>query len=356
MITQKVDVVFYDVTTFYFDSEVEGGLRQKGFGKDGKIGKTQVVFGMMVDKDKNPVGYHLYNGKQYEGHTFVDAINKLKESYQIENVIMVADRGMLNRTNITEVSKHYEFIVGERLKSLPASIQNQIIDIGNYQNTWSYNKDEEQINIKYYVSRYNGRKIISTFSSKRARKDAKEREQKIIKAKELLKNPTSLKKKAFQYYLKEEGDEKNSYIFDEEKINRSAKFDGFISIATNNEDLPIEMVLDHYRHLFQIEQTFRTFKSHLEIRPMFHWTDERIKGHIAMCYIAYAIERYFLNRMACTDKKISENEFRRTLSKMQVSHLKQDEKEYLLRSNIDANTKSIINAIGLKERNNLTPL
>ena len=111
----QLDVVFYDVTTFYFCSEKQGELRQKGFGKDGKIGKTQVVFGLLIDKQKNPVAYRLYKGSQYEGHTFEDAVNILKKEYQIDKLVVVADRGMLSKQNIDIVSEAFEFIVGERL-------------------------------------------------------------------------------------------------------------------------------------------------------------------------------------------------------------------------------------------------
>jgi len=92
LFNQKLDVVFYDVTTFYFDSDKEDGFREKGFGKDGKIGNTIITFGLLIDKDKQPVGYEVYRGRQYEGHTFVDALGRLKEKYQIDKVICVAER------------------------------------------------------------------------------------------------------------------------------------------------------------------------------------------------------------------------------------------------------------------------
>ena len=105
LFNQKLDVVFYDVTTFYFDSDKEDGLREKGFGKDGKIGKTIVAFGLLIDQNKQPVGYEVYHGKQYEGHTFSDAITRLKEKYQIDKIICVADTGMMNQDNLMEVGQ-----------------------------------------------------------------------------------------------------------------------------------------------------------------------------------------------------------------------------------------------------------
>ena len=353
LFNMQLDVVFYDVTTFYFSSEKEGHLRQKGFGKDGKIGKTQIVFGLLIDKDKNPVAYRLYKGSQYEGHTFEDAIKTLKQEYQIDKVIVVADRGMLSKHNIDIVSGTFDFIVGERLKSLPKNIQSKLLDIENYKQQWIYTKDDNQIKLKYQSIQYQGRTIISTYSEKRARKDAADREQRIEKAKKLLQTPSLINKKPSRYYLKNETSGK--FILNQKKIDTDKQYDGFIAISTNNTSLKPEDVLDHYRHLFQIEQTFRSFKSHLEIRPMFHWNDTRIEGHIALCYIAYAIENHLIQKLKKAKVEISENKLRKALGQMQVSLIKQRSNEFYLRSNNQDLAANIINKLGLSKIPNLIP-
>jgi transposase len=135
LIDYQLDVVFYDVTTFYFDSdyEEEGALRQKGFGKDGKIGKTQILLGLLLDKQRNPITYELYSGDTYEGHTLVDSLKKLQEKYKIDKVVVVADSGMLNKDNLLAINdKGYEFIVGERLRNLPKTVQSELLDRQNY--------------------------------------------------------------------------------------------------------------------------------------------------------------------------------------------------------------------------------
>lgn len=92
-------MLFFDVTTFYFDSNVvkQDELRQLGFGKDGKIGKTQIVFSLLIDKNKMPIGFEIFNGKQFEGHTFENAITRLKTKFNIGKVIVVADSGMMSK-------------------------------------------------------------------------------------------------------------------------------------------------------------------------------------------------------------------------------------------------------------------
>jgi len=353
LFNQKLDVVFYDVTTFYFDSEVEDSFREKGFGKDGKIGKTQVVFGLLIDKDKNPIGYRLYSGSQYEGHTFKDAIDSLKQDYQIGQVIVVADSGMLNKDN-REAVKPYEFIMGERVKVLPKTVQEAILDVDSYRQEWTTSHRNESIKIRYKEIHVEDRRIIATYSEKRARKDAHLRKEKLQKAQKLLKNPALLEKKASRYFLKKSS--ANTYILDEEKMEHSARFDGTSAITTNNERLEATLLLDHYKHLFQIEHTFRTFKSHLEVRPMFHWNESRIRGHIALCYIAYSIEHMLLKKLEKAQIKMSEHQLRKALQQMQVSLMSSQKESYYLRSNDQKHhIPQVVQALAFKKLPNFTP-
>lgn len=347
LFNSKLDVVFYDVTTFYFQSDVviQDELRQMGFGKDGKIGKTQILFSMMIDKDKNPIGYQTFKGNTYEGDTFEQALNTLKDRYNIDKVIVVADRGMLSKSNIAKtVSKNFDYILGERLKSLPNNIKEALVDRSTYKNEWIYlDNEDKQIKVEYTTLEVEEKTIICTYSEKRDKKDKYERLDKIEKAKKLLKTPSKLKKKASRFFIK--GDNKESYQLDEEKIKAAEKYDGFIAISTNTSIKTTE-ILDQYKQLYKIEQSFRTFKSHLELRPMFHWTDKRIEGHICMCYIAFTIQHWILTK--CKNK-LTESTLRQTLDKMQVSLIKNDEKQLYLRSVVTDNQKLIHKAIGIKQ-------
>jgi transposase len=355
LFNQKLDVVFYDVTTFYFDSSKEDGFREKGFGKDGKIGKTIIVFGMLIDQNKQPVGYEVYRGRQYEGHTFADALKRLQEKYDIDKVICVADTGMMNSDNIKEVeSSDYEYIFGERLRNMASGIQNEILNLDKYKTLKvSDITDGQEIAIQYYVTGYKGKRLISTYSSKRAAKDKAEREEKLARAKQFIANPSSLEKKARNFYLKK--DNKNSYSLDEKKIRHSERFDGFMTIATNNYDLSPEDVLSAYKQLYKIEHSFRTFKTFLETRPMFHWTEKRIMGHLALCYISFTLLNYLQLQLAKRDAPLSENKIRKALVKMQMSLITQDNKQYYLRSGTTDNAKLILKTLAIREAPDLIP-
>jgi len=355
LFNQKLDVVFYDVTTFYFDSDKEDGFRQKGFGKDGKIGNTIITFGLLIDKNKQPVGYEVYRGKQYEGHTFSDALIRLKEKYQIDKVICVADTGMMNTENVDDVIQaEYEYIFGERLRNIAEHKQDEILDLSKYTIIKLEGEDDQgPIPLRYYTTEYKGKRLIATYSAKRAAKDKAEREEKITKAEAFIKNPSALEKKAKVHYLKKEG--KDKYVLDQGKINRSEKFDGFFCIATNNTDLSVEVILDAYKQLYRIEHSFRSFKTFLETRPMFHWTEKRILGHLSLCYISFAMLNYLQLKLLKQGTPQSENQIRSNLIKMQMSLITQNNNEYYLRSKTTEGERQIMKVLSMRELPDLIP-
>ena len=142
---------------------------------------------------------------------------------------------------------------------------------------------------------------------------------------------------------------------DENKIKNSERFDGFLSVATNNKNLSVSQILDAYKQLYKIEHCFRSFKTFLETRPMFHWTKKRIMGHLALCYISFTLLNYLQLRLKQQGTPLSENQIRRNLIKMQISLLRQDEKEYYLRAKIEVGAKQIMKVLHIKSLPDLIP-
>jgi len=348
-----LDVVFYDVTTLYFESSEESDeenkqLRKKGFSKDGKVGDTQVLFSMMIDKDKNPVGYQIFKGNTYEGHTLPEAIKVLKQRYAIDKIIIVADRGMMSKVNIEAITGNgFEFIVSDRLKNMPSALQEKLLDINNYQQEWIYtDNDQEQVKIRYTTLSHKGKTIIATYSEKRARKDRYDREKLLAKSSVMIARPELVEKKASRYFLKKK--EQQKYELNQERIKDVERFDGFLAISTNNQDLATAEILDQYKQLFKIEHCFRSFKSTLEMRPMFHWTDKRIEGHICLCYMAYTLQHYILQKLQKFPIPITENILREMLDKMQLSLLQHSNEQVYLRSSPQAHETQLQQLLGVK--------
>lgn len=333
LFTQKLDVVFYDVTTLYFESmkEQEDNLRQKGYSKDGKANKTQIVLGLLVDKMRNPISYQIYRGNTYEGITMIDALDKLKENYSIDKCIVVADSAMIDKSNRELLIKNkIEFIIGDRIKNLPTKITEQLINKDNHK---QLNNKKEKERFSYIEINYQDRRILCTYSAKRAKKDAFNRQKLIEKAQKWIDNPSQykqVKKRGAGRFINinQDGTAKE---LNQEQIKKDAKYDGFKAIATTT-DLEVEEVLTKYRDLFEVEHSFRALKTELEIRPMYHWTNKRIEGHIAMSFMAYTM----LNHLRNTTK-LSYRGIVRALDKMQMSEIKEDDNQELLymRSRID---------------------
>lgn len=195
--------------------------------------------------------------------------------------------------------------------------------------------------MKICVVEHENKKNIGTWSTKREAKYKHDREACVAKAKQLLKMPDQLKKKAKNYYLKTSN--KIDYEIDEQRIKEDAKYDGYKAISTNTKDISIEMLLEQYRYLFQIEHSFRTFKSFLETRPMFHWTDQRIKGHLVMCYIALVLLRFIEKKSGLT-----ENEIRNTLGKMQLLKVKSGSNIFWMRSKQTTQAEKLMTSLELR--------
>ena len=326
LFSQTLDVVFYDVTTLYFDSqkEDENSIRQKGYSKDGKAHKNQVVLGLLVDKMRNPLTYNIYRGNTYEGGTMIDALKDIKQKYNIDNVIAVADSAMIDKDNREYMQEsEIDYILGDRLKNLPAKVQEELLNKKNYmQLNTPTNKDE----FSFIALPYQDRTIICTYSGKRARKDKAERDKLITKAEMWLAEPgkyKQVKKRGAGRFISTDQDG-SPIKLNIEKIEQDAKYDGFKAVSTTTKLEPQE-VISKYADLFEVEHAFRTLKSQLKVRPVYHWNNQRIEGHIAMCFVAYTFLNYLRNSSGLQYRTIV-----KSLDRMQMSVIKEDKSEALV--------------------------
>ena len=290
VLNNQMSIVFYDVTTLYFEAEQEDELRKTGFSKDGKHQQPQIVLGLLVSTGGYPLAYEIFDGKKFEGHTMLPVIEAFKAKYKLQTMIVVAD--LMSNDNITELqNKHYQYIIGARIKNETKSIEKQILSAGL--------KNGESITI---VKDENSRIIIS-YSDARAKKDAANRKRGLEKLeKNIAKGKLTkqhINNRGYNKYLKLEGDVKIS--IDKEKYSADAKWDGLKGYTTNT-DLTKEEIIDNYNHLWHIEKAFRISKTELRIRPIFHRLKRRIEAHICIAFCAYKVykelERQLIKKKA----------------------------------------------------------
>ncbi len=370
---EKIDVIYFDATTLYFESFTEDEFKKNGYSKDRKFNQPQVVLALMVTKEGLPIGYEAFAGDTFDGHTLIPSLKVLREKYNIDKVVYVADSGMFNNDNLKELEeleKHeFNYIVGARIKNLSKSIKEQIVNQENY----------KELNADKRVARFtldNGRKLVVTYSKKRAKKDRADREKGIIKLKAKLEKEKSVKSHlsnhGYKKYLQLEESEENSQnknssnnkknscdltiVLNEDKIKEDEKWDGLKGLVVNaNSTLSNEEILTQYNNLWQVEESFRITKHDLKIRPIYHWTPKRVKAHLAISFTAYMLTRYLEYRVRLQYKKLSPKVIRNLLLNVQKSIVydKQKKIKYIIPSKIKPEAKKIYNL--MEVNHSLTP-
>lgn len=270
-------LVFYDVTTLYFESfkEDEENFKKPGFSKDNKSNQPQIVIGLIVTKEGFPVSYDIFEGNTFEGKTFIPTICKFRDKYEIKNLTVVADAAMISLPNIESlVAKNLSYIVGARIANLK---QGQIRQISTQLN--QVDKASTRIETERGL-------LLCDFSLKRYQKDKREMEKQIAKAKKLLLEKNVLKRTKFIKNIKETEQTLNT-----ELVEKTEMLLGIKGYYTNLTDTDNATIINHYHSLWHVEKAFRIAKSDLEARPIFHHKKQSIEVHILIVFISLCIAK-----------------------------------------------------------------
>jgi transposase len=357
LFNMQVDVVFYDVTTFSFESVRKDSLRDFGFSKDGKFKEVQVVMGLLIDREGRPIGYELFSGNTFEGKTLEVSLDKLKKRFTIGKVIIVADRGINSKINLKKIKdKGYDYIFASRIKNMRKDITEEIFNKEGY-------KDTDGISYKIidYVNTVSKtydlpENLIITYSAQRAQKDQADRERLIKKARTLLQNQsyiTASNKRGGKKYLK--GSQDIAWTLNEEAIKKDEIFDGYYGIQTSQKNLTAKDVLKAYQTLWKIEESFRIMKSTLSVRPVFHWTESRIKGHFVICFLAFLLERTLEFKLKKANLSASPQKIQEILNSMNFAEVKIEKSSFLIKTKFDSLGNKILRLLGIKPPKNVTP-
>jgi transposase len=270
-------LVFYDVTTLYFESfkEDEEHFKKSGFSKDNKSNQPQIVIGLIVTKEGFPVSYDIFEGNTFEGKTFIPTICKFRDTYQVKNLTVVADAAMISLPNVESlIAKNLSYIVGARVANLK---KDQIREISTQLNQ----TDKASMRIETERGL-----LLCDFSLKRYQKDKRETEKQIAKAKKLLLEKNVLKRTKFIKNIKETEQTLNTELVEKTKMLLGIK-----GYYTNLTDTDNSTIISHYHNLWHVEKAFRIAKSDLEARPIFHHKKESIEVHILIVFISLCIAK-----------------------------------------------------------------
>ena len=282
--TQKVlkgnlGVVFYDMTTLYFEASDEDDLRKTGFSKDGKHQNPQIYLGLLVGVGGYAVGYDIFEGNIYEGHTLIPFLENIITKFKLGKPVVIADAALLSADNLSALeSEGYEYIIGARLKNESAQLKLKILS-----RTWSDGKVTR-------LQKDNTTKLIVAFSLKRAAKDEHNRKRGLNRLEKLIKTgkltKSNINNKGYNKYLKLKG--KLTVEIDYEKFKADKAWDGLKGYITNTR-LSSKKIIENYNNLWHIEKAFRMSKTDLRIRPIYHRLEHRIQAHICISFTAYCI-------------------------------------------------------------------
>ncbi|MGV8146399.1 MAG: IS1634 family transposase [Alkaliphilus sp.] len=301
--------VFYDVTNYYFETEIENNLKKKGMSKENK--RTPIVgMGLLIDNNGLPIAYDLFPGNTHDSSTLIPFIENMRKERKFGKIILTADKGLNSGKNLAYlISKGDGYIVSQKIRGASESFVNEVLSEEGY----SYNKSKTFRIKSFFRDRetkdendkkvFLKEKVVCFLSKNFDNREKHKREKLEERITAYLESPSKLKSSnsyGIKKYLKvqnidtETGEIKDiepHIEFDAEKYERDVRLDGYYAIVTSELDLTDEDVIEKYRGLWKIEESFRVIKSDLEGRPVYVRTEEHIEGHFLVCFIALLISR-----------------------------------------------------------------
>lgn len=363
LFSMSIDVVFYDVTTYYFESVKADGFKEFGFSKDNKVNEVQIVMGLLVDGEGRPIGYELFPGNTFDSRTLEMSLDKLGKRFHVKRVVIVADRGLNSKLNLKRIrDRGYDYIVASRLKAATKKVLEEVFSEEGYATL------EEGLRYKIcdQLNRFSEdgvtvelpEKLVITHSLKRAEKDRADRSRLVEKAERLVAAPSSIKasnKRGGKKFIKHVSTN-DRYSIDQEAIARDARFDGYYAIQTSVQDLSAGDILDAYHSLWKIEESFRIMKSTLEVRPIFHWTEKRIKGHFVVCFLAFLLERTMELRLKANRIVASPAEIQEALHTLTFTEAEINGQKYLIKMKPAPIANAILRVLKIAPPKNIMPV
>ncbi len=378
LFNMKVDIVLYDVTTFHYESQKVDELRNYGFSKAHKINEVQVVMGLLVDNEGRPIGYELFPGNTFDGKTMIKILQKLKEKFELNQVIIVADKGLNSKINLKDIKEAgFDYVVSARIRNMTGKVQTEILSQENYEEIPTEKKDESykykvmdhKYNFIYEEKDNNDKvtkrekislteKLVCTFSTRRARKDESDRLRGIEKAQKIIdrQDTSSLnKKKGFQRYIHEEVKEEKKKVLslDIEKIKNEERFDGYYAIQYSKLDMSPLEVINKYHDLYKIEESFRILKTTMETRPIFLRNNEHIEGHFVVCFLAFLLERELELRLRRLEIDYSAEKIKEALNSLEFSKIEIEGRTFYMKSKCQSLASKIMDLLRIKQPGNL---
>jgi transposase len=335
----KLDLLLWDTTTTYFEGRAAEGLAEFGFSKDNRPDRVQVMIGVLVSRDGFPIGHEVFPGNTAEVDTFRQVVDKVQQHFNLRRVILVADRGMVSDKLLKEIeAAGLEYIVGVKMRKLKA-VQEVLSHPGRY------HKVDSNLWVKEVA--HEGVRYIVCFNPEERERDRQVREEAVARLKEKLKAGQVrqlIGNSAYRRYLRLDG---AKVTIDTETLEEEARYDGKYVLRTNCSLSP-EDVAESYKSLWQVERAFRELKSGLDLRPVYHWTEKRIRGHIMVCFLALVLEMALRRKIRAQGVEVRYDDLLLDLCQLKAVDLYVDGTRYLARTELTGRAEVAFRAVGVR--------
>jgi transposase len=334
----EVDVVLFDTTTvaYYGDSDQHEELLDYGFSKIRRSDLKQVVVGIIMSKQGIPLGHEVFEGNKNDVTCFKEIIDKISGKFKLGKVVLVGDRGMISKKNIAYLEEQeYEYILGYRMRTIPDEERHRVFSSSPFETL-------KGSVLQYKESTYDEKRLIVCFNPERAEKDKKHREEILDRTGKLA---SLIGNKYYKRFLRIRGEKPT---IDEEKVARDAQYDGMF-VLTSNTSLSAPEVVMAYKDLWQVELAFRQLKSELEMGPIYHWKDRRIRAHIMICFLAFVMRTSLYKKLKkASEEKVSYSRVVSDLKALKTCELQVGDIQAKVRTEMRPGATLAMKAMGMR--------
>jgi Transposase DDE domain len=345
-----LQLVFFDTTSIYFEGEGGEDIGQRGYSKDHRPDLYQMIVGAVLDGQGRPICCELWPGNTTDVTTLIPIVDRLRSRFGVRRVCIVADRGMISQETIAALEQDdrgWQYILGARMRS-----QNEVKDevlsrAGRYRVVHPPRvKSDDLSPLKVKEVWVEDRRYVVCLNEDEARKDAADREAIVAALREQLRSgdKSLVGNKGYRRYLG--GGGPDHFIVDEAKVAQDAQYDGKWVLRTNTDLDTAEVALE-YKHLSMVEQGFRSCKSLLQTRPIYHRCDETIRGHVFCSFLALVLRQELQSRLEARGHEFEWADVIADLARLQVVEVEQDGKRFLLRSDVQGTCGKVFQTVGV---------
>ena len=344
----SLEVVFFDTTSLYFEGAGGESLGQYGHSKDHRPDLRQMVVGVVLDQEGWPICCELWPGNTTDVTTLLPVVESLGKRFGIQRVCIVADRGMIRKKTLKALDdRGWPYILGARMRSQKEVREQVLDDAGRFKVVFGRRraaKDPSPLKVKeVWVGE---RRYIVCHNEEQARKDAADRQAILASLEDRLKQGSKslVGNRGFQRYLRVDGE---GFRIDPQRVEADERYDGKWVLSTNTDYEPADVALA-YKQLWMVEDLFRSMKSLLATRPIYHRRDETIRGHVFCSFLALLLRTELENRLASRGHgELEWAEVVRDLDRLEQLEIETDGKRLLLRTEVVGVAGKVLQAVGV---------